>query len=303
MHTLLIALGLLLAAPDAPSGQWRHPMPLDPLYARIAADLRDGKPLIFAHYYGMWSTRPDQPERNLNWGMRWGHATMLKKARRDRHVRTQYRYRDWRPVLRASADADPIRTHVYRQVVKPNARWRALGVDRPFEVFLVMQAFASQERAAQAMTTVLRQARDRVLTLDDGRALDVGAAQVTAYFGHNFFYDYKDFQWDGLDRIKGHPARPVGVAAIGCNTGRVPGFKRLIEKNVMVLLYSRSLMASEGYSTLALTDGVLRQLSSRSLVRLGDSTYRYFQQLGQPGRRVGRPFVGHDHLLYPAADP
>jgi hypothetical protein len=302
MHALLLAFAALFSPqPDAAESQWRHPMPLDPLYARIADDLRDGKPLIFAHYYGMWFTRADQPDNNLNWGMRWGHATMLRKAGRDAHIRKNYRYTAWKAALRTSAEQDPKRIHVYRQTVRPNARWRALGVQKPFEVFLVMQAFTSQEGAAKAMTTVLRQAQDQVLTLDDGTRLDVGQAQVTAYFGHNFFYDYKDFQWDGLDRISGRPQRPVGIAAVGCNTGRVPGFKRLVDKNVMVLLYSRSLMASEGYSTLALTDGVLRQMSSKQLVRFGDSTYRYFQQLGKPGRRVGRPFVGHDHLLYPNA--
>ena len=56
--------------------------------------------------------------------------------------------------------------------------------------------------AAKAMTRVLRQGTDRVLTLDDGGRLDVGRAQVTAYFGHNMFYDHPGFQWDGLDRIK-----------------------------------------------------------------------------------------------------
>lgn len=299
MHAILIALALLVAAPAAAS-DWRHPMPLDPLYARIAADLRAGKPLIFAHFYGMWFTHADDPDHNLNWGMRWGHATMLRKARADRqHIKRHYRYRDWRPVLAHRADADPMRTQVYRQTVRPNARWRAAGVTRPFSVYLVMQAWSSQADAAKAMTRVLRRAEGPALTLDDGSVIDVGQAQVTAYFGHNMFYDYEGFQWDGLDRITGAPARPVGVAAVGCKTGRVPGFDRLVDKNVNVLLYSRTLMASEGYSTLALTDGVLRHLDSRDLVRLANRTYAFFQKLGKPGRRVGKPFVGHDAGLYP----
>lgn len=297
MHASLIALALLLATP-APADDWRRPMPLDPLYGRIADDLKAGKPLVFALHYGMWFTRADDPDNNLNWGMRWGHATMLRKARRDPHIKKNYRHIDWRPVLKAKAQADPIRTHVYRQTVRPNARWRRAGVTEPFTVYLVMQAWTSQAEAAKAMTRVLRQSRDRVLTLDDGSTLDVGQAQVTAYYGHNMFYDHPGFHWDGLDRIEGTPDRPVGVAAVGCNTGRVPGFDRLVGENVSVLLYSRSLMASEGYSTLALTDGVLRRMTSKELVRFGDRTYAYFQKLGKPGRRVGKPFVSHDHLLY-----
>lgn len=303
MHIIkLLALALLLPTlGQATPSDWRHPMPLDPLYDRIAEDLRADKPLIFAHYYGMWFTRDDQPDRNLNWGMRWGHATMLKRARTDRHIRKNYRHVDWRPVLTTTAEQDPKRIHVYRQTIRPDAGWRKAGVTEPFTVYLVMQAWTSREGAAQAMTRVLRQGKDQVLTLDDGTQLDVGQAQVTAYYGHNLFYDYKDFQWDGLDGISGRPTRPTGVAAVGCNTGRVPGFKRLVDQNVMVLLYSKSLMASEGYSTLALTDGVLRRMNSKALVRFSDRTYRYFQKLGKPDRRVGRPFVGHDHLLYPEA--
>ena len=55
----------------------------------------------------------------------------------------------------------------------------------------------------------------------------------------------------------------------------------------------------EGYSTLALADGVMRHMSSRKLVEHGNNTYRYFQTLGDPDDKVGRPFVSHGYLMYP----
>lgn len=305
-RSCLLALGLLLcataaAADEAPDESWRAPRPVDGLYARIAEDLKAGRPLIVAAYYGMWFAHADQPERNLNWTGRYGHSTMLRRAGRNRHVRKLYRHTRWKLLLEERSEQDPLRTLVFGQTVRPNRRWRRLGVTKPFEVLLVMQAYASQVDAAVRMTHNLRRDSGRTLELSDGRRIDVGRAQATGYFGHNLFYDHADFEWDGLRTVPGRPSRPKGLFVVGCNTARVPGFPALIDRNVHALLLSRSLMASEGYSTLALVDGLLRGLGSRALVRLADDTYRYFQQLERPKRRVGKPFVSHDFRMYPAA--
>ncbi len=290
----------LLLSSSVHAEPWRAPRPLDDLYARAAADLKSGRPLVVAGYYGLWVDRSDDPDRNLNWGTYYGNARMLRRARKDRHVRKLYRYPNWRLVHEAAAEQDPVRTLVFHQRVRPNARWRAAGVTAPFDAYLVMQAFASQEAAARGMTRNLRRDQGGVIELPDGVRLDVGAAQITGYVGHNLFYDYPDFHWDGLARIPGRPDRAKGVFAIGCHTGRVPGFPELVEENVLVLLFSRSLMAAEGYSTLAVTDAVLRHATSREAVRLANRTYGYFQTLARP-RKVGRPFVSHGHGMYPVS--
>jgi hypothetical protein len=278
--------------------EWQKSRSLDPLYERIAADLEEGKPLVITSYYGMWHARSDQPDRNLNWGVYYGHKTMLERARKDGHIAKNYKHHDWKRVYRKADDSDPLRVLVYHQKVVPNARWKALGIGEPFDVYLVMQAWQNQEKAAQAMVRGLRQQKGQTIELEDETVLDTGKAQVTGYFGHNFFYDYSDFSWSGLDRIKGEVKRPTGVFAVGCKTARVPGFGRLITKNAFAVLYSRTLMASEGYSTLALADGVLRALDSEQMVALADRSYRYFQKLGKPDRRVGKPFVSHGFRMY-----
>lgn len=287
-RTALPLLALLLATPAAARAA---PDGLEPMYERIAADLKAGRPLIIAAYYGMWFTHDDDPDRNLNWGTYYGNARMMQRARTDPHVRKLYRFRGWRPVFEAESEADPLRTLVFHQRVRPNARWRARGVAAPFDAYLVMQAFQRREAAALRAARTLRQAQDRVLALPDGVHLDVGAAQVAGYVGHNLFYDYPDFDWDGFDGVGGAPDRPVGAFAIGCKTGRVPGFDALLGPGVHAVLFSKTLMAAEGYSTLALVDAVLGHLNARETVRLGNDTYRYFQKLGKPERRVGRPFV------------
>lgn len=290
----LICLILLVATP-AGAGQ---PQTLDALHDRIAADLKAGQPLIIAAYYGLWFTRNDDPERNLNWGTYYGHMRMMRRVQRDRHVRKNYRYAKWREVLAESQGEDPLRTLVFAQTVRPNRRWRRAGVTEPFQVYLVMQAFQSREEAARRMARNLRQDAGRALTLADGTTLDVGAAQATGYFGHNLFYDHAGFRWDGFDRVVGTPERPKGVFAVACKTGRVPGFNDLIGENVRVLLYSRTLMAAEGYSTLSLAEGLIGRMTSKEFVRHANATYAYFQKLGKPERRVGRPFVSHGYKLF-----
>ena len=289
---LLCSPSLIHAAP------WDGPRQLDALYERIGADLKAGRPLVIAAYYGLWFDQNAEPDRNLNWGTYYGNARMMKRATTDKHVRKLYQHWRWRLVHEQVGETDPLRTLVFHQRIKPTSSWRAAGVTEPFDAYLVMQAFSSREDAAVAVARNLRQSVDRRLTLPDGTVLDVGAAQAAGYVGHNLFYDYKGFEWDGFGGVPGEVESPKGVFAVGCKTGRVPGFHELVTENVFVLLFSRTLMAAEGYSTLALADALVGRLSSAQMVALGNRTYAYFQQLGRPERRVGKPFVSHGHGLY-----
>jgi hypothetical protein len=295
---LVIALTCAGASAEQEADTWQRSRSLEPLYERIGADLEQGKPLIIAGYYGMWHTRSDQPDRNLHWGVYYGHKTMMMRAAKDKHITKNYRHADWKLVHRDKQSSDPLRVLVFHQKVSPNARWKELGVQQAFDVYLVMQAWQSQEGAALAMTKNLRQDSAREVRIDDKTTIDLAEAQAVGYFGHNFFYDYADFEWDGLDGIEGEVERPTGVFAVGCKTGTVPGFGKLLTRNAFAVLYSRSLMATEGYSTLALADGLIRALDSTEMVGLADRTYRYFQKLAKPDRRVGRPFVSHGYRLF-----
>jgi hypothetical protein len=301
----MAALAVIVCLPPAaqatpPAMQPLVERELDDLYARIGADLARGEPLVIHAYYGMWQVRPDEPERNLNWGGYYGHRTMMMRARKDKHIAALYAHHDWRLVYEEAQPTDPLRTLVFHQRVTPNEAWRAQGVREPFDVYLVMEAWQGQEQGAEAMTRHLRRSEGRVFKVEGRDApLDTSSAHAVGYFGHNFFYDYEDFRYDGLDQITGQISAPTGVFVVGCNTARVPGFDRLLTPNAYALLYSRSLMASEGYSTLSLAEGLIQRMRSAQLVRHADKTYKYFQTLNKP-RRVGSPFVGQNYRLVPA---
>lgn len=293
--TFLIAFCISSVAAPAVA---QEAVPLDAFYQRTAEDLRSGLPIVVVANYGMWQHRPDEPEKNLNWGVYYGHATMMKRARKDGHIRKNYRYHDYRLVFQREQKVDPIRTLIFETEVKPNARWKEHGVTEPIRAYLVMHAWQDQQEAALAALSNIRQSSGEKVTLDNGVELHTGAAQAAGYFGHNFFYDYEGFSWDGFSAVQGAPTRPKGAFAVGCKTGRVPGFNDWIGENVHVLLFSRTLMASEGYSTLALMNGILSHYDGKELVQHADATYQYFQKLGDPDRRVGSPFVSHDYRLF-----
>lgn len=267
----------------------------EPLYHRIADDIKAGKPLIVVSHYGMWAVRNDQPERNLNWGVYYGHATMMKRAKKDRHIKKLYTHHKFKSVFATSQDSDPMRTLVFKTTVKPNKRWRKKGVEKPFDLYVVMKAYQDQEQAAVDSTQLSRGQNSETFVTDEGVELNTKDAQVTGYFGHNFFYDYEDFSWPGLADVSGEIAKPMGLFSVGCNTARVPGFDAWFETNAVPLLFSRSLMASEGYSTLALLDGLARHMNGVEMVKFADKTYAYFQKLGKPKRRVGKPFVSVEY--------
>lgn len=302
IRTFLVVF-LLFCATRA-SAQPAEEPPLEPLYERIADDLKAGKPLVVVAHYGMWQVRAHQPERNLNWGVYYGHATMLKRAKKDPHIAKNFEFHDWEPVLEKTPETPtedvPLRTLVFAQTVLPNTAWNTKQVTKPFRVYLVMYAWESQTAAALAATNLMRRGQGEVLELEDKTLLDTTQAQATGYFGHNFFYDYEDFFWPGLAQIPGQLEKPMGTFSVGCNTARVPGFEPWFEDpNTYALLFSKSLMASEGYSTLALMDGLMGYLQGKELVELGDRTYQYFQKLGKPERRVGKPFVTRGFKLKP----
>jgi len=273
-----LALLALLALPSTdehlPATAYWHPQPLDGLYARVAEDLRQGLPLVVVSHYGMWYTRQENPERNLNWGVRDGHYTVVRKARRNVHAGKIFRHRDWRRVYYSAGDSDPIRVAVFRQKVRPGKRWQALKVEEAFEVYLVMLAYPIRERAGVAMARQLFLGEGMDLKLDNGTVLDTGTAQVVGYMGHNFFFDYEDFDYPEITTLRRPLARPTGLFAIGCKTGEVPGFLNLLDANVHVVLFTHDYMAVEGPATLALMDGLSRGLSGRRLARLADKAYR-----------------------------
>ena len=281
----------------------RRPGPIEPLYTSIAADLQAGKPLLVAGYFGLSDPHLDDPEKNPCWGTYYGNARFMKRASGDVHAKKLFEFPGWTLLLEEENPADPVRTLVFHQRISPSKAWKAAGVEEPFDAYLVMQAFESRELAATHMAQALRASRGATVALaglegSEPVRLNLGEAQVVGYIGHNFFFDYEDFYWDGFEPIKERPSRPKGLFVISCMSGRVPGFLTLLGHNVHVLLLSRYFISAEGYSLLSVVDGVLQRANSRQLVDLADHTYQYFHTLHHPEKKIYWPFLGQDFRLY-----
>jgi len=269
---------------------------MDGLYVRIAEDLAEGKPLIVTSYYGMWFTRQGNPERNLNWGTRDGHYTMLSNAGRSRQIKKAYRHSAWSKVHYEKAGDNPIRVAVFKQLVRPERKWKELGVEKPFAAYLIMLAYDEHEHAGLDMARNLFDGSGIVVELEDGTALDTAESQVVGYMGHNFFYHHEDYYFPDIQSLRKAIPRPRGIFAIGCKTGELPGFKDLPDKNVHVVLLTHDFMAVEGHATLSIMDGLAGMLSGKEIARLADRTYRSFRKLHDPDATPGRHYWSHEHF-------
>lgn len=298
----LVFIACIFACPNVVAGDdavdhW-YPESMDGLYERIAEDLKAGKPLIVTSYVGMWYKRDGDPERNLNWGSRDGHYTMLKRARKHGHTRESYRHHKWEQVLFEKHEEDPLRIAVFHHNVTPRKAWQELGVTEPFDMYLVMFAYQIREQAGLDMGRNLFAGKAQTLTLDDGTDLDLSQSQVMGYMGHNFFYDFEDFEYEPLTSLRKPLERATGLFAIGCKTGEVPGFLNLLDKNVHVVLFTHDFMAVEGHATLSLLEGLARKFSGKQIARLANRTYRSFRRLYDPESTPGRHYWSHDWGLF-----
>lgn len=236
LASLLTLLTALAATPAAA----RKPAPLEPLYQRMAADLKAGQPLVITAHVALCDNRVircgnsrlgdgDKPDKNLYWGGASGFKATFDHARA------------WRRVLLDGGDGDVIiQRAVYRlRIKRPSPRWHALGVKAGFDVYLVGLGYRGT-RIARASDAFIRQVMGEggvTITLPSGLKLAAGGqGHIVGYAGHNHLMDAPGYEFPEVTR-----QRPVGFFALACMTssylgGRLPG------KNRRALLLTRTFM-------------------------------------------------------------
>jgi hypothetical protein len=276
----------------------REPQEIDALYTRIAEDLRAGRPLLIVSYVGLISEFNDQPERNASWGSYYGNATYFKRSHRDKHTPKLFTHPRWTQRYETEADQDPVRSLVFHHRSSPNEAWKAYGVQDDFDIYLVLLAYRESERAGLELAANLRLDDAPVLSLDDGTALDLSQAQAMGYEGHNYFYDW-GFDWDGFETAPGRVLRPKGLFSISCRTAREPGWFELVRHNVSVLLFAADFVSAEGYTMLAVVDGLATHASSAEVAGLANDAYAYYHSLNHPEWKRHNPWVSQNSRLHP----
>ncbi len=280
----IIALLTLLASPA-----WADDAPLDPLYQRIAADLKQGKPLVITVHVALCDNSVihcgsskrgdgDRPAGNLYWGGAAGFRAYFDHARR------------WKRVLLDGGDgAVIIQRAVYRaRVRRPSRAWRRLGVKGGLDVYLVGLGYRGKQ-ISRANDTFIRQVRGQgavEVALPGGIKLAAGGAgHVLGYAGHNHLMDERSYRFPPATRT-----RPVGFFALACATA--PYLKRhLPGEHRRALLLTRTLMYPGAFTI----DGLARQLmlaAPQHQVFMGGVRF-YAKHQKRPVKAIRRAFI-HD---------
>jgi len=285
-----LAIVLLLLIPAATAAAQR-PDGLDPLYRRIAADLKQGKPLVATVHVALCDNRViwcgrlgdgDRPERNLYWGGAAGFSAWFDRSR------------GWRRIFRDDGDGKQVLERVvYRmQVRRPGARWQRLGVTKPFEVLLVGLAHRGVKIDVATWRFIDEVATERgaTLRLADGRTINYGGkGHLVGYAGHNHLMEATllgDVVWPRVTRRE-----PLGYFALACLTARYYKTHLSRRGGARALLLTRSLMYPGAFTIDGLLRGVIAGEEQHQVYLRGVERYATVQKRPQ---RVIRAAFTHD---------
>lgn len=275
MKRLTLVAALLFALPSG-SVEAQGSDKLEPLYARIARDLRAGKPLVITAHVALCDNRiiacgsrtmgdGDAPRRNLYWGGAAGFAATFRIARGFRRI--HHDKGDGKIVLERS---------VYRRRVRPNAAWRRRGVTRPFDLLVVGLAYRGLEiaRAMGTFVSHVHAEKGSSLRLADGRVLPIGGlGHVVGYAGHNQLMDVVgDMRWPPWRR-----KQAIGYFALACKTAPYLA-RRLARPQAHGLLLTRVFMYPGAFTIVGLARGLAKGGSQKEVFRHGADAYARAQK-------------------------
>jgi hypothetical protein len=284
---ILISVLLLAGAGRAESAD-----PLGPLYRRAAADLRRGQPLVATVHVALCDNsiiwcggrglgNGDAPARNLYWGKAAGLRAFFDRARGFRRIHLDRG--DGKTILERV---------VYRLRVVPSARWRRLGVRRPFDLLLVGLAYRGT-RIGVASDTFIRQVAGEVgdtLRLADGRTLSIGGSgHVVGYAGHNHLMDAFDYRFPARTR-----RRPLAYFALSCRNASylMPTLYPTADgEGARAVLLTRTLMYPGTFTVAGLLRGIAAGETQHQVYLRGVEQYATFQK--RPQRAIRAAFI-HD---------
>jgi len=221
--------------------------------ASVAEDIRHDGVITVTVHVGLYHepglarrdfARGDDPQNNLYWGALFGLDTHFANAA------------GWRRAYRDHGDGRRILARsVFHKRVEPSEHWIALGVEQPFDVFVLANAW-NHSSVVETMEQPIREAlcNESTTLTCESRALQFGAASaIVGYVGPNHMLEE---YWDPLARLGGcRPHRRVGVF-YACPRSAVVLHMPLIEAGLYPVLFTRSTIVPEAY----VVDGILDAL-------------------------------------------
>lgn len=189
------------------------------------------------------------PRSNLYWGALYGVETHLANAG------------GWRRAHTDDGDKDAIiRRVVFHKHVQPTSLWRSRGVNAPFDVYVLANAYPAA-RIVTAMEQPLRDAttREAVVLRIDNQDLTFGAGSVVSgYVGHNWMLDQ---YWDAFAALPVERSGAQRGVFYLCSRSAIVMHAPTLKHGLYPILFVRSQIVPEAY----LVDGILTALWSGEL--------------------------------------
>jgi hypothetical protein len=192
-------------------------------YGRLSKDLAAGRPLVVTVYVALCDNDSqgivpvrnrsicdgDRPMENMYWAGENALAGVAKAGR-------------WKSVRRVEdPEGDVMIEQVWLKRARPGPGLRALGVEGPFDVYVVGRAYRGS-RIGRAFADYLRAVHDDAaleLEVGEGRLSYGGAGHVVGYVGHDYMMDVMPGSEEADDieaASRGASPSPKGVFALAC---------------------------------------------------------------------------------------
>lgn len=270
---------------------------LDGLYARVAATVNSGKPVVLQAHVALCDNTilncgaqgdGDNIKKNLYWTT---SGAVDGWFRRQRAVWTEVSRSDTPP-----GDSGVLQIRIYRAHVGPSARWRQRGVTKPFEVYAVIYGWRGKDidKALNAYMDDLYHCTPRAVQLPDGGMLQAGGqAHLVAWIGHNRMMDLDREQLRRLLlRTDSCSLQPKGMIAVACRTGSYLGRYVSSAERVPLLLTDSLLFAG----THAFEGAARAFMYGSSLAEIRTAgANAYAEGQGKPAAQVSSAFVNPTH--------
>jgi hypothetical protein len=271
---------------------------LDELYADVADDLADGKPLVVQVHVPLCDNNiitcgghglgdGDNPRTNLYWKTSGGFLGWF--GRRDS---------GWKQVMDRPADGDVLDVRVWKKTVKPGGALARRGVRRSFPVYVVAYAWRGSaiRDAMDAYTRDLWGGEARALELDDGTELAAGGqAHIVAYVGHNGWMDVSTYEFENVAGNAKPSRHKKGTVAVACITESYLADDVSAPSRVPLLM-TRTLLFAGAHS---FEGAVTAFASGRSLAEIRRSAIRaYARGQGKSEGKVAGAFTNPSHARW-----
>lgn len=254
-------------------------------YAKVAGEIKSGKPLVISQYVALCDNEHqgivrvsetlgdgDNTKTNLYWGALFGYRTFFKKDKK------------WKLIYSDKPNQMVAELLVFSRTIQPTGEWKANGVEKPFEVYLVIIGYKGRfiRNAVEDYLGALSSKRKFTVPLSKEEQLFAGGqSQIVSYAGHNYFMDLSDSGKEMMAKAIGKAGTHVKATMVLACKSSGYFMPALCRKNISVIAVTRDFMAPEAYTARAAFEAICAGQDQKSVLESVVKAYSQYQKISQ----------------------